>query len=244
MAKKVILDVDPGIDDAIALTIALFAPELEVTAVTAVGGNVSPAIATRNLQALIYYLDPPRFPRLGAATPPEYGLPIVGRFPSRVDELREAELKPVELRTPHPAEKVIIDEIRSSPNDVTLIALGPLTNIARAFQLDPQLPSLIHHLVIAGGTVVAPGNITPAAEFNFYCDPQAARTVLASPAAKTLVTLDATNRLSFTYGMLHDLPSPETRVGALLHKILPAKFRAYRQQLGQEAIHLHDTVAL
>lgn len=244
MARKVILDVDPGIDDAVALCIALFASELDVTAVTAVGGNVSPAIATRNLQSLLYYLDPPKMPRIGAATPPDYGLPIVGRFPSRVDELRDAQLKPVELRTPHPAEKLILDEVRSAPHDVTVIALGPLTNLARAFQLDPELPSMLHQLIIAGGTVVAPGNITPAAEFNFYCDPQAARAVLASPAATTLITLDATNRLSLTYGMLHELPGEETRVGALLHRILPAKFRAYRQQLGQEIIHLHDTVAL
>lgn len=242
MARKIIIDFDPGIDDALALCLLLFDPEWDVVAVTAVGGNVSPTVANRNVQALIAYLDPPRIPRIGVATAPDDGLPVEGRFASAVDDLRDAELPVAELRTPHPSEKVLVDEVRAAPHAVTILALGPLTNIARAIQRDPEFPSLVHRLVIAGGAVQVPGNITPAAEFNIYCDPRAARTVFACRSAKTLIPLDVTNRLSFSLSLLNDLPGEDNKIGALLRKILPAKFRAYRQQLGLETIHLHDTI--
>ncbi|MBC7351202.1 MAG: nucleoside hydrolase [Thermogutta sp.] len=242
MSRKIIIDFDPGIDDALALCLLLFDPEWEVVAVTAVGGNVSPAVANRNVQALIAYLDPPRIPRIGVATAPDEGLPVEGRFANAVDDLRDAELPVAELRTPHPSEKVLADEVRAAPHEVTVLALGPLTNLARAMQKDPDFPSLVHRIIIAGGAVQVPGNITPAAEFNIYCDPRAAKIVFASRAPKTLIPLDVTNRLSFSLSLLNDLPPEETKIGALLRKILPAKFRAYRQQLGLETIHLHDTI--
>src|SRR5512137_704782 len=128
MPRKVILDVDPGIDDAIALAWALFNPGLEVVAVTAVGGNCSPAQATRNVQAIIETLDPPKMPRLGTASDPDVGLPAEGRGlygPGGVD------LPVAERQRVHPAEKVICDEIHAAPDAITIVALGPLTNIAR-----------------------------------------------------------------------------------------------------------------
>lgn len=242
MPRKVIVDLDPGIDDALALCMLLFDPDWDVVAVTAVGGNVPPHVATRNAQALIAYLDPPRIPRIGAATAPERGLPVDGRFANSVDDLRDASLTVAELRTPHPSEKLLTDEVRAAPHAVTVLALGPLTNIARAIQRDPDFPVLVHRLIIAGGAIQVPGNITPAAEFNIYCDPHAAKIVFASKAAKTLVPLDVTNRVNFSLSFLNELPPETNKIGALLRKILPAKFRAYRQHLGLETIHLHDSL--
>lgn len=244
MPKKVILDLDPGIDDAMALCMALFDPRLDVLAVTAVGGNVSPQIATRNVQALIEQLDPPRWPRVGVASYADTGLPVDGRHLHGIDGLGGVHLDVAELRTRHPSEKIICDEIRANPEEVTIIALGPLTNIARAFQRDPELPSLVGRLAISGGTVAAPGNVTPAAEFNFYCDPESARAVLRSPCTKTLVPLDVTNRVVMSLDLLNQLPPETTKVGGLLHQILPPAFRAYRQQFGLEGIHVHDSVTL
>ncbi|MDY0167843.1 MAG: nucleoside hydrolase [Thermoguttaceae bacterium] len=245
MARKVILDCDPGIDDALALCLALFDPQLEVLAVTAVGGNVTPAQATRNVQAVIEQLDPPRWPRLGAASVPEAGLPVDGRNLHGSDGLGGADFEVAELHHLHPAEKVICDQIRGAPRgSVSIIALGPLTNIARAFQRDPELPGLIGDLTIMGGTVSGPGNITPAAEFNIYCDPLAAKAVLRSPSTKTLVPLDVTNRIVLTFDLLNQLPDASTKVGNILHRILPPAFRGYRQQYGLEGIHVHDTVTL
>jgi purine nucleosidase len=244
MPKKVILDVDPGIDDAMALSMALFDPRLEVVAVTAVGGNVPAEQSTRNVQAIIEELDPPRWPRVGVASPPDHGLPVDGRHLHGIDGLGGASLQVAELRTRHPAEKIICDEVRAAPEAVTLVALGPLTNVARAFKRDPELPSLVGQLVMMGGTVEAPGNITPAAEFNMYCDPEAARTVFRSPSTKTLIPLDVTNRIVLTYDLFKQLPDESTKVGAFLRQILPPAFRAYRQQFALEGIHVHDSVAL
>jgi purine nucleosidase len=244
MPRKVILDVDPGIDDAIAILMALFDPNLEVVAITSVGGNVSPQLATRNVQAIIEQLDPPRLPRIGGATAPENGLPVDGRHLHGIDGLGGADFQVAELRAPHPSEKIICDEVRAAPEAVTIIALGPLTNIARAFIRDPEIPSLVGQLVMSGGTVCSPGNITPSAEFNIYCDPESARTVFRSLSTKTLVPLDVTNRVVLSYDLFNQLPDGSTKVGRFLRTILPPAFRAYRQQFGLEGIHVHDSVAM
>jgi len=245
MAKKVILDVDPGIDDALALCLALFDPRLEVLAVTSVGGNCSPHQATRNIQAIVEQLDPPKWPRLGAGSPPDSGLPIDGRHLHGLDGLGGAHFDVAELHHMHPAEKVICDQVRDAGEGaVTIIALGPLTNIARAFQRDPELPSLVGQIIMMGGAVARPGNITPAAEFNMYCDPASARAVFRSLSTKTLIPLDVTNQVVLNYGLLNELPSESTRVGRFLRGILPPVFRAYRQEFGLEGIHVHDTVTL
>jgi inosine-uridine nucleoside N-ribohydrolase len=244
MPRKVILDVDPGIDDAMALCMALFDPRLEVVAVTAVGGNVPADLATRNVQAIIEQVDPPRWPRVGAASPPDNGLPVDGRHLHGIDGLGGVSFQVAELRTPHPAEKIICDVVRAAPEAVTIVALGPLTNIARAFQRDRDLPSVVGQIVMMGGSIEAPGNITPAAEFNVYCDPPAARRVFRSPFTKTLIPLDVTNQVVLTYDLFNQLPDETTRVGAFLRAILPPAFRAYRQQFGLEGIHVHDSVAL
>ncbi len=124
------------------------------------------------------------------------------------------------------------------------MALGPLTNIARAFVRDPELPALVGRIVIMGGTVAGPGNISPAAEFNMFCDPASARAVFRSPSTKTLIPLDITNRIELSYDLFHQLPDESTRVGRLLRLLLPPVFRGYRQQFGLEGIHVHDTVTL
>jgi inosine-uridine nucleoside N-ribohydrolase len=244
MARKVILDVDPGIDDAMALCLALSHPELDVVAVTAVAGNVSPAQSTRNVQAIIEQLDPPRWPRLGAASDPDNRLSVDRRNLYGSDGLGGTSFVVAERQHLLPSEKVICDQVRDAPHEVTIVALGPLTNVARAFIRDPELSTLVGGIVIMGGTVSGPGNITPAAEFNMYCDPAAARAVFRSPSTKTLVPLDVTNRVELSYDLFNQLPDESTRVGKLLRKILPPAFRGYRQQFGLEGIHVHDTVTL
>jgi purine nucleosidase len=227
-----------------ALCWALFNPRLEVVAVTAVAGNCNAACATRNLQAILEALDPPRWPRIGAASDPDNGLPTEGRGLYGPDGMGGINLTVAERQHVHPSEKVICDQVRAAPDAITLVALGPLTNIARAFQRDPELASMVGRVVIMGGTVAGPGNISPAAEFNIYCDPAAARLVFRSPSTKTLVPLDVTNRVMLSYDLFNQLPDESTKIGRFLRQILPPAFRAYRQQFGIEGIHVHDTVTL
>lgn len=243
ITKKLLLDVDPGIDDAVALCLALFDPQVEVVAVTAVGGNVPPDQATRNVQAIIEQLDPPRWPRIGVASMPEMGLPTRDVQLHGPDGLGNALFQVSELQHRHPSEKVICDEVRAAPGEVTIVALGPLTNIARAFARDPALPELVGQLVIMGGTLAGPGNATPAAEFNIYCDPESARAVFHSSATKTLFPIDITGQVTFGYDLLDELPPETCRAGSFLRKILPSLFRSYRQELGFEHIRLNDAVA-
>jgi len=242
--RKVIIDCDPGIDDAVALTLALFDPRLDVVAITATAGNVSAEQANQNVQTLVDLLDPPKLPRLGVATASDNAPAVDARQIHGPDGLGNAGLVASRLARQHPSEKIICDEARSAQGDITLICLGPLTNIARALKLEPDLPSLVHRVVIMGGSVGVGGNITPAAEFNIYCDPQSAREVFRSSLAKTLVPLDVTNQLSWSLDLISQLPADTTRAGKLLRKILPFLFRSYHQHLGQEGIHLPDVVAI
>jgi inosine-uridine nucleoside N-ribohydrolase len=244
MARKVIIDCDPGIDDAVALAMALFDPRLEVVAVTAVAGNVTADLATRNVQALIEQLDPPKYPRIGAATPSETGAGTDARHIHGEDGLGNAGIACSTLIRQHPSEKILADEIRANPNQLTVLCLGPLTNLARTFQRDPGLIELVGQVVMMGGAVNCIGNVTPTAEFNIYCDPESARAVFRAPLTKTLVPLDITSRIAFDFGFVNQIPPETTRTGRLLHKILPHLCRVYRQQLGMEVFHIHDAVAV
>jgi purine nucleosidase len=242
--KKLIVDCDPGIDDALALTIALFSPAVELVAATAVGGNVPPDQATRNLQAILEQLDPPRRPRLGAASPPDDGWPAHSRRLHGPDGLGGANFQVAELHQRHPSEKIIADEIRAAPQQVTVLTLGPLTNLSRALQRDPALASQIDQVVMMGGSGNGIGSVTAAAEFNVYCDPPAARAVFRAATTKILVPIDVSGQVVFSFDLLDALPPESTRAGRLLRKVVPYAFRAYRQELGLESIFLHDAVAL
>lgn len=243
MARKVILDVDPGIDDAVAMAIALFDPDLDVIAVTATGGSVPPAMATTNVQKVIEQLDPPRWPRVGAA-PLDNPLPVDAVHLNGADGLGNCDCPVAGLHNLHPAEKVLTDAMRTDPEMVTVIALGPLTNVAQVLHRDPQMAGAVGRLIIGGGTVAAPGNVSPIAEFNIYSDPLSARQVIRSPMTKVIVPLDVTTQLLCSFDFLDQLPDGASRGGAFLRKILPHAFRAYRQHLGLEGIYLHAAVTL
>ncbi len=244
MTRKLIIDCDPGVDDAVALCLALFDPRVELLAVTATGGTVSAAQASRNVQTVVEMLDPARWPRMGASPDGESPVPVDLPPLHGADGLANLGAKISELHHPHLSDKVINDEIRNHPGEVTLVCLGPLTNVARAFSRDPELTTLVGRVVIAGGTVIAPGNTSPSAEANMASDPQAARLAFRTAMPKTLVPLDVTSQVVMTMDFLDQLPDEETRAGHLLRHLIPFWFRAHRQHLGQEGIHLDSAVAL
>jgi purine nucleosidase len=243
MPKKVILDVDPGIIDAMAVCLAAFDPTVEVVALTSVGGNVPAGLAAKNLQAIVEFLDPPRLIRLGMGTEPDEPPPTDFRHVHGIDGLGGTPLPVAELRTQHPAEKIICDAVRNDPDNIMLICLGPLTNVARAIAREAMLPKMIRHLYITGGSVNACGNVTACAEFNIYADVKAAHTIFRLPCTKTLVPLNITNQVMLTPDHLDQFPGKETKLGNLLRSMLLPAFHSYRQCYGLEGIHIHDLVS-
>ncbi|MDG1872543.1 MAG: nucleoside hydrolase [Mariniblastus sp.] len=241
MPRKVIIDCDMGIDDAVALCMTLFDPRLEVLAVTATEGCVTAEQANDNLQAIVSELDPDRYPRLGMAQSTEGAPAVDTRYLFGEDGLGNAGFESSHRQRALTADKIIIDLVRANPDDVTILCLGPLTNVALAFRREPMLPSLVDQVVIMGGCLSG-GNITPCAEFNFYFDPVSAQEVLRSRTTKTLIPLDVTQQVTFGLDIMDELPASETRAGYFLRQILPHTFRSYRQQLGQETITLNDAV--
>lgn len=244
MTRKVIIDCDPGIDDALALCLALFEPRLEVLAVTAVEGRVTADTASRNVQATIDQLDPHRMPRVGRALANEAAPFVPSRRMNGEDGLGNAGFAVSELHHQHLSEKIICDEVRSNPDEVTIICLGPLTNVAAAFTRDPELHQIVNQVIISGGSVNGVGDVSAAAEFNMYFDPASARTVLNSRVTKTMIPLEVTQKIVFTLDFVQRLPDERTRAGRFLRRMIPFAFRAYRQHLGQESVFFNDVVTL
>lgn len=244
LPRKIVFDVDPGIDSAVALALALFDPALEVLAVCATPGSVEAEPATRSVQAIVEHLDPPRRPRLGAALEPEMAPAEHLGYLSGTDGLGNANFQVAELHQRHPADKVLNEVVRAAPQQVTIVTLGPPTNLARCLRRDPAFVGQIGQLIVAGGTYAGPGDVTAAAEFNFFFDPLGAREVVRSRATKTLLPLDVLAKPVFDYGLFDRLPDETSRVGRMLRKVLPYFYRSHRQLRGLEGVRLHDVVAV
>ncbi|MCA9134327.1 MAG: nucleoside hydrolase [Planctomycetales bacterium] len=245
MARKVIIDCDPGIDDAVALTLALFDPRLEVVAITACAGTVDAEQATQNVWALVERLDPPRIPRIGAALDPELGAAVSnGTMLHGEDGLGNSDWLPVSRQHSMPSDKLIADRLRADPGQVSIVCMGPLTGVAKAMHRDPALVPLVDRLIIAGGTLSGIGNVTAAAEFNMHFDPLSAQAVFHSATTKSLIPLEIAEQLSFGWELVEKLPPRYSKVGAVLTEIIHYYCRATRQQLGHESITLQAVLPI
>jgi inosine-uridine nucleoside N-ribohydrolase len=242
MARKVILVADPGIDGAFAIALALHDPDIDVLALAATAGNVDAVQATKNVQTVVEQIDPPRWPRLGAALPGRYESD--GRRLHGPEGLGTASFPCAQLHHMHPSDKLLIDHIRQNPKDVDVVLLGPPTVLARAFDRDPDLPGLIHQVICVGGAWHEPGNASAVAEFHFYCDPEAARQVLRCGAPLLLLPLDVTRKLFLSPTELLELPAPESKTCAFLRKIVPFAIGATSNLYGQEGFHLKDVLGI
>ncbi len=204
---RVVIDTDPGVDDALALLFALSSPELQLVAVTTVAGNVLVDQGARNARAIlsIARADPALRVFTGAARP------LVGRLTTATYFHGPGGLGTLEL--PDAPERAgtgagadrLVRAAAESEEPLTVIALGPLTNLALACRLDPAWPGRLARIVAMGGAVAVPGNVTPAAEANFFADPEAAAIVLSCGAPVTLVGLDATRQARLAPSAWHEL---------------------------------------
>jgi inosine-uridine nucleoside N-ribohydrolase len=242
MARKVILVSDPGIDGALALALALFDPEVDVLGVAATAGNVGAEQATRNVQTVVEHIDPPRWPRIGAALPVEYD--VDGTRLHGPGGLGGGKFPCAQLHHSHPADKLITDLVRQNPKEVTVVLMGPATVFACALDRDPELAALVERVVMLGGAWHEPGDASPAAEFHFFCDPAAARQVLRCGAPILLLPLDVTHKLLLSPSDLMQLPGRETRAGRFLGQIVPHAIAPTASQFGVEGVYVPDVLGL
>lgn len=252
MPQKIIIDADPGIGDALAILTALVDPSLDVRAVTAAAGSVSGLQATRNLQYLVDLVDPPKHPRIGQSELPA----IAGRFtpgdiPTRhnffgLNGLGDVPVEVPDLHNRRESAKLIVDLVREFPHETRLLALGPLTNVAAACELDPEFPELVESIVCLGGVNNANGDVSAVAEFNIWGDPDAAAAVFDLPTTKVLVPLDVSGSAILTFEDVNQLSelTESTTNGDVLSSMLQYSIRANRQELAFEGIPLHGIAAL
>ncbi|MGB4709785.1 MAG: nucleoside hydrolase [Fuerstiella sp.] len=252
MAQKIIIDADPGIVDALSVLTALLDPTLDVIGLTATAGSISGMQATRNLQFLTDLVDPLKHPRIGQCERPA----VLSRqfaevVPTRHSFLGSHGLGDVPVNVPdlhnrRESTKLIVDLVREFPHEVKILTLGPLTNVAAACELDAELPTLLQGIICLGGADKANGDITAAAEFNIWADPEAAAAVFRLPTTKTLVSLDQSGSAVLTFedvDLLTQLISG-TPNADVLTAMLQFSIRANRQHLAFEGVSLHGIVAL
>jgi inosine-uridine nucleoside N-ribohydrolase len=242
MARKLIIVTDPGIDGAFAVALALRDPELDLLGLAATAGNVSADQATRNVHILIEQLDPPRWPRLGAALPHEFDIDAVKLHGS--GGLGGVDFPCAQLHHPHPSDKLISDLIHLHPNEVSIVMMGPVSTFARVLDRDVEVASLVERLIIVGGSWHEPGDASAVAEFHFYCDPAAARQVLRCGAPITLLSLDVTRKLLFAPTELLALPDSESPTSRFLRQIVPQGIAGAASLYGVEGFYLQDVLGL
>ena len=241
--RRVIIDTDPGTDDALALMMALNSPDLSVEGITTVGGNATLSETTDNALRLMEYLEGPRsdVPIAVGADRPAKGLYSHAYHVHGSDGLGIS--LPISTLKPHTMSVVefLRDRISASPGELTVIAIGPLTNVAAALDNRLDVADAISEIIVMGGAAGVPGNITPHAEFNIHEDPWAANAVFESGVPVTLVGLDVTHQ---TFMHRNDGPQwfgGESKSAQLGNRILADRF----QELdGFDEFHLHDPLAL
>ena len=238
--EPVIIDTDPGVDDAIALLMALSCPELQVLGLTTTAGNVPLAPATTNALALLEHLGRTDIPVYRGAARPVRGRYAYSRHVHTASGLTHRLPKPTTSPSETGAVPYIARTLTSDPGAVSIIALGPLTNLARVLRRYKSALQSARRIIVMGGAVETPGNATPYAEFNFYSDPTAARLVIESGIPMTLIDLAPCRRVFVSRAEAEQLDSPNP-AGKLAAQLLNGWFR---RDADRERFNLYDPLTL
>lgn len=242
---KVILDTDPGVDDALAILLALASPELRVEALTTVAGNCSVEQGTSNALRVLELAGRGDIPVAQGM-----GVPLVRPVRTAPEAHGESGLGAAQLPPPtgqpvaqHGVE-LLIERVIGAPGEITLVAVGPLTNLAMALRLEPNLASAVREVIVMGGAIRAAGNITPLAEFNIHCDPHAAHIVFHSGMPITLVPLDVTDRVLLTAADIEQLAAIPSPISAFVRDTMEPYLVYLERIRGLQGCALHDPLAL
>ena len=239
----IILDVDPGHDDAVAIMLACGAPGLELLAVTTVAGNAPLEKTTNNALRVLSLIGRPEVP-VGAGA----SAPLVRPLRTAVDIHGESGLEGPEIPDPSSepdkrgAVELMVDAVRGSSEPVTLVPVGPLTNVALFLREHPELKERVARISLMGGSIGL-GNTTPAAEFNVYVDPEAAREVFECGLPVTMIGLDVTHRAGAGPAQRERLRSLGQH-GGVVAELLEFFAATYERVYGFDAPPLHDPVAV
>jgi inosine-uridine nucleoside N-ribohydrolase len=219
---RIIIDTDPGVDDALAILLALRSPELKVEAITPVAGNVPLEFTLPNALKLVEIAGRTDIPVAAGARHPLVRALITashvhGNNGLAGVEFPEPKIKPVAETAPELIRRIV----RANPGEISIVAVGPLTNVALALRADPDLAGKLRSIVIMGGSLSG-GNATPAAEFNLYVDPEAARIVFDAGVPLTMVGLDVTRKVLFTEERLRVMETAKNPSGVAAGRIMRA----------------------
>jgi purine nucleosidase len=246
-ARKIIIDTDPGQDDAVAILLALGSPkEIEVLGITAVAGNVPLELTQKNARMICELAGRPDIPVFAGSKNPLAKRLVTAEHVHGKTGLDGPTLPDptMPLQDKH-AVDFIIETLRAQPaGSVTLCPLGPLTNIASAFNQAPDIIEKVQEIVLMGGAYFEVGNITPAAEFNIYVDPEAAEIVFKAGAPITVMPLDVTHKALVTKARNDAFRDLGTPVGIAVAEMTDFFERYDKEKYGSEGAPLHDPTVI
>jgi inosine-uridine nucleoside N-ribohydrolase len=242
--SRVVLDTDPGVDDALAILLALRSPELKIEAITAVAGNVPLDLTLPNTLRMVEIAGCTDIPVAAGAKGPLVRRLVTAAYAHGENGLGGAVFpEPKTKAVAEPASELIRNIVRKYPGEVTLLTIGPLTNVATALNSDSEIASKVQRLVMMGGSLSG-GNITPAAEFNVYVDPEAARIVFQSGIPITMVGLDVTRKTTLTEEHLRILEGGQNAVSQAAATIARNAIQHNRDQGFLVGPNMHDSLAV
>ena len=219
-AKKIILDTDPGTDDALALMLALNSPEFDVRAITVVPGNVTAATGLENALRMVSLANRCDIPVAAGAQHPLFQKLITAEFWHGKNGLANIELPLSKCQVdPRFGPDLIIQLVHASPHEITLVPVGPLTNIALAVEKDPSIVPLVKEVILMGGSISG-GNVNAAAEANIYNDPEAAQIVFQAGWPLTMVGLEVGDKALFTQKYLDQLAQTHGPINDFIYLVL------------------------
>ncbi len=245
MPRKLLIDTDPGVDDVLALLLALGAPEAEVVGVTTTFGNIDTKTATRNALYLLEFCGHSGIPVAQGASGPLCGVARTAPHVHGENGLGNV-LTPLPRTRPirDTAPEFIVRMVREHPGELTLVTLGPLTNLALALELEPRLSTSVAQVVVMGGAFRVRGNVSDTSEANIFNDPLAAARVFSQDWPLTIVGLDVTTRLVMTPDYLRRLRKPLSRIGEFIWRVTRFYEDFHLRRYGLVGLYAHDPAAI